>query len=219
MRRDERHALGMRVDYRARLGGGPVDRGFDTYFGVDVPNFAPYTWFENDHLTEVPSMEKPDHLYGNPGLAVPGWRLEPMIPEFTRRAIDYIESRSATPTPFYLYFPLTSPHSPVVPNDELKGRSGAGNCGDVVGEVAWLLIDALSGDENDEPAWFRDERGYEPHNEARELYNLADDVAERHNLYAREPGIARRLALILERAKAESATRGPSSRSDDELTE
>ncbi|MFW6292259.1 MAG: sulfatase family protein, partial [Spirochaetota bacterium] len=146
MLRHERHELGMRIDYTARLGGGPVDRGFDSYFGVDVPNFAPYTWFEDDHLTDTPTVEKPDHLYGHPGLAVPGWELEPMVPEFTRRAVGYIEQRAATGEPFFLYLPLTSPHSPVVPNEPFRGKSGAGDYGEFVCEVDWVVgrvMDAL----------------------------------------------------------------------------
>ena len=104
---EARYTLGEQIDYQGRITGGPVDRGFDTYFGVDVPNFPPYTWFENDRLTTAPTREKPDSLYGNPGLAVPDWELEAMIPEFTRRAVDLIEQQATTETPFFLYFPLT----------------------------------------------------------------------------------------------------------------
>lgn len=56
----DRRGYGENIDYAGRIGGGPVDRGFDTYFGTDVPNFPPYTWFENDRLVEFPSAEKPD---------------------------------------------------------------------------------------------------------------------------------------------------------------
>ena len=84
--KEQRGELENQIDFDGVIEGGPVDRGFDTYFGVDVPNFPPYTWFENDRLTQAPTVEKPDNLYGNPGLAVPGWKLEDMIPEFTRRA-------------------------------------------------------------------------------------------------------------------------------------
>ena len=45
---------------------------------------ALYLGRENDQLTEVPTVEKPDDIYGNQGLAVPDWVLEDMIPDFTR---------------------------------------------------------------------------------------------------------------------------------------
>jgi len=145
---EERARFATQIDLSGRIGGGPVDRGFDTYFGVDVPNFPPYTWFEDDHLLEIPTADKPQDMYGLPGKALPGWSLEAMIPEFTRRAVDYIETRpsGSGARPYFLYFPLTSPHSPIVPNPPFKGRSGIGNYGDFVCEVDWLVgevMDAL----------------------------------------------------------------------------
>ena len=136
---DQRAEIGQQIDYTKRIGGGPVDRGFESYFGVDVPNFPPYTWFENDRVAEVPTMQKPDEQYGHPGASIPGWSLEQMVPEFTRRAVDYIESQASAEKPFFLYLPLTSPHSPVVPNEEFKGKSSIGNYGDFVCEVDWVV--------------------------------------------------------------------------------
>ena len=149
---DGRRELGLtNIDYTKRIPGGPLDCGFDSYFGVDVPNFAPYTWFDDDRLTDAPTEEKPTTMYGNPGLAAAGWKLERMIPEFTRRAVELIEAQGAVPegdepAPYFLYFPLTSPHSPIVPNEEFHGRSGAGRYGDFVCEVDWVvgqIMDAL----------------------------------------------------------------------------
>ena len=136
---DQRAEIGQQIDYTKRIGGGPLDRGFESYFGVDVPNFPPYTWFENDRVAEVPTMQKPDEQYGHPGASIPGWSLEQMVPEFTRRAVDYIESQASAEKPFFLYLPLTSPHSPVVPNEEFKGKSSIGNYGDFVCEVDWVV--------------------------------------------------------------------------------
>ncbi len=144
----ERLRFEPNIDYSGRLAGGPVDRGFDTYFGVDVPNFPPYSWFLNDRLLDPPTVPKPDTMYGYPGLMTPGWQLEKMIPEFTQRAVNYIEQSPAQDIrqPFFLYFPLTSPHSPIVPNPPFQGKSGVGNYGDFVCEVDWVVgqvLDAL----------------------------------------------------------------------------
>ncbi len=143
---EARHAFHDQVDFAGGIGGGPVDRGFDHYFGVDVPNFPPYTWFEDDHLAPLPNGEKPEGMYGHPGPALEGWQLEAMIPEFTRRAVDWIERHAQARQPHFLYFPLTSPHSPIVPNVPFKGRSQAGHYGDFVCEVDWVvgaILDAL----------------------------------------------------------------------------
>ena len=39
--RAKRSELGKQIDYDSRIEGGPIDRGFNTYFGVNVPNFRP----------------------------------------------------------------------------------------------------------------------------------------------------------------------------------
>ena len=135
--KETRYALGKNIDFSKPMRGGPVDNGFDTYFGVDVPNFPPYTWFEQDRITDAPTEEKPDKMFGLPGPMKPGWKLEEMIPEFVRRAETYIEDSG--PDPFFLYFPLTSPHTPIVPNRQFIGTSGAGSYGDFVCEVDWVV--------------------------------------------------------------------------------
>jgi len=135
--RAQRHAMESNIDYTKPMRGGPVDCGFDSYFGVDVPNFPPYTWFEDDHLLDAPIEEKPDGMFGLPGKMKPGWALEKMVPAFVQRAEAYIEASG--PEPFFLYLPLTSPHTPIVPNEAFIGTSGAGLYGDFVCEVDWVV--------------------------------------------------------------------------------
>ncbi|MDP6042367.1 MAG: arylsulfatase, partial [Candidatus Latescibacteria bacterium] len=142
-----RRVFGLeKIDFSQPVKGGPVDRGFDSYFGVDVPNFPPYAWFEDDHLVNLPTEEKPKDMYGRHGKACAEWDLEKMIPEFTRRAVEFVTDQAEKSEPYFLYFPLTSPHSPIVPNAEFQGRSGIGSYGDFVCEVDWIvgqLMDAL----------------------------------------------------------------------------
>jgi arylsulfatase A len=135
--REQRHAMEANIDYSQPMGGGPVDRGFDSYFGVDVPNFPPYTWFEDDHLLDAPTEEKPATMFGLPGKMKPGWVLEEMIPAFVQRTERMIEN--AGDEPFFLYVALTSPHTPIVPNDPFIGKSGVGLYGDFVCEVDWVV--------------------------------------------------------------------------------
>jgi arylsulfatase A-like enzyme len=137
----KRHALSDNIDFTQPVKGGPVDCGFDYYFGEDVPNFPPYTWFENDRLLAQPTEEKPDEMYGSPGPMAPGWELEAVMPELTRRTVKYIEE--SDDSPFFLYFPLTAPHTPIVPTDDFKGMSGAGDYGDFVCEVDWTVGEVM----------------------------------------------------------------------------
>jgi arylsulfatase A-like enzyme len=135
--RQQRYEMEANIDYTQPIRGGPVDCGFDTYFGVDVPNFPPYTWFEGDRLTDLPTEDKPDTMFGLPGRMKPGWKLEEMIPAFVRRAVKLIETSG--PEPLFLYFALTSPHTPIVPNKPFIGVSGNGLYGDFVCEVDWVV--------------------------------------------------------------------------------
>ncbi len=47
------------IGFTKPIAGGPVDRGFDCYFGVDVPNFPPYAWFVDNYLQKQPTEENP----------------------------------------------------------------------------------------------------------------------------------------------------------------
>lgn len=141
-----RNQLWEKIDFSKELGGGPLEAGFDYYFGDDVPNFAPYTFFENNRLTKIPNLIKPNDMYGGPGPMSEGWDLTQVMPEITKRAVKYIEDQSQKDDPFFLYFTLTAPHTPIAPTDKFKGKSEAGLYGDFVNEVDWSvgqIIDAL----------------------------------------------------------------------------
>ena len=45
-------------DWTKPFPGGPLDHGFDYYFGDGTINFPPYCWIENDHFLTKPT--KPD---------------------------------------------------------------------------------------------------------------------------------------------------------------
>jgi arylsulfatase A-like enzyme len=140
----ERGERAEHVDFDAPVRGGPTDRGFDRYFGDDVPNFPPYTYVEDDRVVERPSAEQPDGMEGIDGPAAPGWTLEQVMPDITARAVEFVEE--SADEPFFLYVPLTAPHTPVVPAKRFQGQSDAGTYGDYVCEVDWAVgqvLDAL----------------------------------------------------------------------------
>jgi len=145
---------------------GPTARGFDYFFGVDLPNFPPYAFIENDRLLTQPTVEKPDAMFGWPGPMTPGWKLEGVLPEITRRVVKHVEEKSKSDDPFFVYFPMTSPHTPVAPADEFRGKSGAGVYGDFVHQTDWSvgqLLDAVrrSGKANDTLVIFTSDNGPE----------------------------------------------------------
>jgi arylsulfatase A len=127
------------VDFSKPVLDGPTSRGFDRYFGVDLPNYPPYCFIENDRTVGIPSLAAPMQRGGfnRPGPMVAGWKLVDILPELTRQSVRYVEDAAkATPQrPFFLYVPLTAPHYPVVPTAQFKGRSQAGDYGDFVAQV------------------------------------------------------------------------------------
>jgi arylsulfatase A-like enzyme len=121
------------------IGGGPIRRGFDTYFGINQGNWPPYCFIENDRAVAMPSVFLPlDMLDENkklatgPGAAVPGWSFEAILPTLTERSIGYIQQQAEAKQSFLLYFPLVSPHMPVSPTAEWKGKSGLNEYADFV---------------------------------------------------------------------------------------
>jgi arylsulfatase A-like enzyme len=65
----------------------------------------------------------------------------------------------------------------------------------------WVFIDGPTGAGAKEPEWFRQERGYVPHDLPGELYHLGQDPSEARNLYASEPGTVEELKALLQRYK------------------
>ena len=127
-------------DWSKPFRGGPLDHGFDHYFGDNVINFPPYTWIEDDHVVAVPDITfrttkqktKEGSWECREGPGRSDWDFYQVLPELTRRAVDYLRSRKKETQPFFLYFALPSPHAPIIPNDEFDGRSMAGAYGDFV---------------------------------------------------------------------------------------
>ena len=125
----ERHLAAWRETFSRPIPGGPVTRGFDAYFGTDVPNWPPYCFIENDRTVGIPSALLPpdklkNHQASLQGPALPGWALEPILPALGDRACAFIADAARRPEPFLLYLPLTAPHTPLAVTDEWRGKSG-----------------------------------------------------------------------------------------------
>lgn len=126
-------------DWSQPIKDGPTAHGFDYYFGDDVPNYPPYTWIENDRVVTVPTEQfkanpvpKEGSAQGRPGLMAPNWRLDAVMPTMTKKAVEWIGKQHGTKKPFFLYFPWTSPHAPIVPTKKWQGSTKAGPYGDFV---------------------------------------------------------------------------------------
>ena len=133
------------IDWSGRI-TGPCAYGFDYYFGVDVPNFPPYTWIENDRVMATPTVPKPEAMFGAPGLMQEGWKLDRILPGLAERAAQWVTQAASDDKPYFLYLPLTSPHTPIAPSERFLGKSGISEYADFVMETDWVvghLLDAV----------------------------------------------------------------------------
>jgi arylsulfatase A-like enzyme len=112
---------------------GPSDRGFDYFFGSPLQPGG--RWYVN--------MEG-NKLLGNPELrsdtpVTEDFDIQKWMGIILTKSKDEIKRLSKGDQPFFLYFPLNSPHKPIVPDEPFIGKSGIGKYGDYCQQVDWCL--------------------------------------------------------------------------------
>ncbi len=116
-----------------RVGQGPTTVGFDYYYGISASlDMPPFAYIENDHFTKAPTAKK---KWVRSGPAAPDFEAVDVLPELTRKAVEYIEARpgdAGDGKPFFLYLPLNSPHTPILPSKDWQGKSGISPYADFV---------------------------------------------------------------------------------------
>ncbi len=142
------------ADYAQEFEPGVGSAGFAESFvlpaSLDMP---PYVFVENDRTTVFPTeavggSKMRRHGGGGfwrEGAIAPGFEFDATLPTITERAVSFIERQQADKS-FFLYLPLTAPHTPWMPTAEFRGRSAAGYYGDFVAQVDASLgrvLDAL----------------------------------------------------------------------------
>lgn len=121
------------VDYGAKIKNSPVSYGFDSFYGISASlDMPPYVYIENDRFTALPShtTQGIGKGYWRQGPTAPDFCHEEVLPHLTRKALEVIEEAGSEP--FFLYFSLPAPHTPIVPTPEFRGKSGVGLYGDFV---------------------------------------------------------------------------------------
>ena len=167
--------------YENPLPGGPVDRGFDTYFGIrastDIP---PYFYIRGNRAVEPPTdtiaasnsqgWSPIQGAFWRAGGIAPNLKLENVLPEFTDEAVQVIEKHAHgnDNAPLMLYLAYPAPHTPWLPSKKFKDSSGAGMYGDftvmvdaMIGRVLQAIDDAKMTDDtlvifssDNGPVWF-----------------------------------------------------------------
>jgi len=128
------------VNFDGSVKGGPSDHGFDYEYilpaSLDMP---PYVFVENQKVVNKPSAKvdaKRDTicrgvLYRKGDIAS-DFKHENVLQQIVTKAKNYIVSNSKKEQPFFLYLPLTAPHTPWLPSKAFRNKSQAGVYGDFV---------------------------------------------------------------------------------------
>jgi len=128
------------VDFSRPIQNGPTTRGFDEFFGISASlDMPPYVYVRNDQPTAAPDRTTVDR-----GMAF--WRGGPtgadfhhseVLPKLTEEAVAFV--RRNQDKPFFLYFPLPAPHTPILPLPEFQGKSRTNEYGDFCLQVDWTV--------------------------------------------------------------------------------
>ena len=164
------------------LTGGPLDRGFDSFYGQPAsPDQPPYFYIRGRRAVQLPTLDLPyseghDHTvryqgrFWRAGKVAPNYRQEEILERFTAEAMRVLDRHyEATPKqPLFLYYAMTAPHGPWVPDEDFQGKSRVGPLGDFVMQVDDIIgrlmqkLDALKMSDNtlviltsdNGPLWF-----------------------------------------------------------------
>lgn len=151
---DVREKSRIAVDYNQAFTGGPVDRGFDSFFGMHASLDIPPYFYMKDRaplLAPTETVEDSTSVGGQQGWnkiqgafwrggnVAPDFKHHEVTPRFADEAVQVIQTHDGQ-KPLFLYLALPSPHTPWLPAKEFIGKSRAGMYGDFV-----MTVDSVVG--------------------------------------------------------------------------
>lgn len=134
------------VDFTKPIKGGPIERGFDYYYGISASNnMFPFIYIENDKAVQQPTVAK-EYVYDTDQACprAPNWNLETMDQDLTQKAVEVIDKhfKKDKEKPLFLYYPTSAIHRPNLPTFR-KGKSKAGLRGDKIEEFDWVVSEIV----------------------------------------------------------------------------
>lgn len=149
-----RKGVNTNVDFSKEI-KGPNALGFNYSYiipaSLDMP---PYVYIENGKTLELPTAYTEGKNQNKEGRGIM-WRAGEKAPSFvfdqvlenvTKKTVSYINNQKKVDTPFFIYFPLTAPHTPWLPVGKSVGKSKAGRYGDfvtMVDDAVGAVVSAL----------------------------------------------------------------------------
>lgn len=143
-----------KADYNSALKPGPLEVGFDYFYGLPVVNsHPPFVYVENHHVVGLDpkdpfvkgkksiSKEMPEKMQiekiGGAEAAHSLYKDEYVGTKLTEKAVEWIDQQGEDP--FFLYFATTNIHHPFTPHPQFVGTSECGAYGDFVHELDWMV--------------------------------------------------------------------------------
>ena len=152
------------TDWAKPLKPGPLEVGFDYYFGVPKVNSGfPYVYVENHHVfggdpkdplvydqkpySPTPTFpaaagRKSPNRFGGAKKAHELYHDERVGTDLAERTTKWIDAQASKP--FFLYLATTHIHHPTTPAPRFKGTSQAGLYGDYIHELDWMVGELLA---------------------------------------------------------------------------
>lgn len=133
-----------RIDYARSLKGGPLNRGFDHFFGtVSCPTTDwLYAYVDGDRIPVPPTQiidrqPLPKHPYSRdnrPGMIAPDFDIEEVDMVFLEKSLKFLDQHKIQKPnkPFFLFHSLQAVHLPSFPGKDFKGKTKAGPHGDFI---------------------------------------------------------------------------------------
>ena len=137
---DRNYKDAYNVDYTKKVTQGPNSVGFDYFFGISASlDMPPYVYIRNDQPLVTKIVTKAFH---RPGPADVDFEDVDVLPDITKETVKFIWDNAGNAKkgkPFFVYFPLNAPHTPISPTKQFEGKSGLNVYGDFVMQVDWTV--------------------------------------------------------------------------------
>ena len=116
----ETNGVNRGIDFYHHIMDGPIDHGFDQFFGTEANLFwKPHVYIRDRHFLANPEK--------NPNTSDALYEEDEVLDRLTAEAVSFIDQQSQTGQPFFLYLPLHTPHAPHIPSAQFKGQTGLGD--------------------------------------------------------------------------------------------
>lgn len=135
-----------RIDYTRRIPDGPLDRGFEQFFGTACCPTTDwlYAWIDGDRIPVPPTdlLDRetlPQHEWSfdcRRGLVAPDFDLEEVDMVFLEKSLAFLDEhvREQPERPFFLFHSTQAVHLPSFPGAAFRGKTEAGPHGDFLFE-------------------------------------------------------------------------------------